>query len=111
MSQILFDENTLTGHLAITENRVTNRQRGRVTAVTDNVMRSAITGIEVKKGVSLLGMSGNWKIMIHRTGGGDLVIESIKPSAGKRVLSILQYRAGVREHRIQIQRPLMVNQY
>jgi hypothetical protein len=90
MSEILFDENTLTGHLTITKNSVTYRQRGRAMATTDNVMRSAITGIEVKKGVSLFGMSGNWKIMIHRTGGGDLVIESIKPSAGERVLSILQ---------------------
>jgi hypothetical protein len=90
MSQTLFDENTLTGHLTITENSVTYRQRGRVMATTDNVFRSAITGIEVKKGASLLGMSGNWKIMIHRTGGKDLVVESIKPSAGERVLSILQ---------------------
>jgi hypothetical protein len=90
MSNVLFDENTLIGHLTITENSVTYRQRGRVLATTDNVMRSAITGIEVKKGASLLGMSGNWKIMIHRTGGKDLVIESIKPSAGERVLSILQ---------------------
>ena len=90
MSQTLFDENTLTGHLTITENSVTYRQRGRMMATTDNVMRSAITGIEVKKGASLLGMSGNWKMMIHRTGGKDLTIESIKPSAGERVLSILQ---------------------
>jgi hypothetical protein len=90
MSNVLFDENTLTGHLTITDNSVTYRQRGRVMATTDNVMRSAVTGIEVKKGASLLGMSGNWKIMIHRTGGKDLVIESIKPSTGQRVLDILQ---------------------
>jgi hypothetical protein len=90
VSTVLFDENTLIGHLTITENSVTYRQRGRAQAVTDNVMRSAITGISVKRGVSLFGMSGNWKIMIHRTGGNDLVIESIKPSAGERVLRILQ---------------------
>lgn len=90
MSTVLFDEDTLIGHLTITENSVTYRQRGRVQAVTDNVMRSAITGVSVKKGASLLGMKGNWTISIHRMGGGDLVIESIKPSAGERVLSILQ---------------------
>jgi hypothetical protein len=55
MSNVLFDENTLTGHLTITENSVAYRQRGRMMATTDNVMRSAITGIEVKKGASLLG--------------------------------------------------------
>lgn len=88
MSQVLFDEDTLTGHLIITEKAVSYRQRGWVFA--HGVMRSAITGIEVKKGASLSGMSGNWKIMIHRTGGGGLVIESIEPSAGQRVLDILQ---------------------
>jgi hypothetical protein len=90
VSTVLFDENTLNGHLTITEQSVTYRQRGRLQPVTDNVMRGAITGVSVKRGVSVLGMSGNWKIMIHRTGGNDLVIESIKPSAGERVLSILQ---------------------
>lgn len=90
MSEVLFDENTLIGHLTITENSVSYRQRGRMMAKTDNVMRSAITGIEVKKGASMLGMHGNWKIMIHRTGGKDLVIESISASAGQRVLDILQ---------------------
>jgi hypothetical protein len=53
-------------------------------------MRSQITGVSVKRGASLFGMSGNWKIMIHRAADRDLVIESIKPSAGERVLSILQ---------------------
>jgi hypothetical protein len=90
MSTILFDENTLTGHLTITENSVTYRQRVRAQPVTDTVMRSQITGIAVKRGISLFGLSGNWKIMIHRAAGRDLVIESIKPSAGERVLSILQ---------------------
>jgi hypothetical protein len=90
MSQILFDEDILSGHLTITRKAVSYHQHGRIMATTDNVFRSAITGIEVKKGASLLGMSGNWKIMIHRTGGKDLTIESIKPSAGERVLSILQ---------------------
>ena len=47
MSAVLFDENTLIGHLTITENSATYRQRGRAQAVTDNVMRSAITGISV----------------------------------------------------------------
>ena len=89
MSTIIFDENTVTGHLTITDQSVTYRHHAGIQLIEDSVARAAITGVSVKRGISLLGMHGAMKIRIHRTGGKDLVIQSIGHHAGERVLALL----------------------
>lgn len=90
MSTILFDEKVIIGHLTITDVSVTYTRQKGLQSDTDSVQRSAITGVDVKHGVSLLGMHGGSTIRIHRTGGKDLVIKSIGYKAGERVLALLR---------------------